>query len=203
MKTLCLLTATWLSVAAQQPAAGQCNCATAQPQVIAVQNDAAPPETLGARLRRLFAGHEQVSPYHCTSCTQPAAVPVAVAPTPCSCSTPATVPVVAAVQPVNLQVAKKYENKVGHETDYSWVTGHLFYVHTDGGRWVVRYGRPDEVDKFGGSMVLAPTVEMRNFREGDLVCVFGQVIDEGRSSRPLGGALYRVNAISMVERSDP
>ncbi len=103
----------------------------------------------------------------------------------------------------NLQVAKKYEDKVGHETDYSWITGHLFYVHTNGGRWVLRYNHPGEVDKFGGSVVLAPGVEMRNFREGDLVCVFGEVLSEGRYSQSLGGALYRVNSITMVERADP
>jgi hypothetical protein len=102
-----------------------------------------------------------------------------------------------------LVVSKKYEDRVGHEQDYTWVTGHLFYIHTDGGRWVVRYALPDEVDKFGGSIVLAPGVEMRNYREGDLVCVYGDVLDEGRTSRSLGGALYRVNVISLVDRADP
>lgn len=103
----------------------------------------------------------------------------------------------------DLPVDKKYEDKVGHETNYSWVTGHLYYVHVDGGHWVVRYGLPGEIDKFGGSVVLAPGVEMRNYREGDLVCVFGDILDEGRPVRSLGGALYRVNVISVVDRSDP
>jgi hypothetical protein len=102
-----------------------------------------------------------------------------------------------------LTVAKKYEDRVGHEKDYSWVTGHLFYIHADGGRWVVRYALPDELDKFGGSVVLAPGVEMRNYREGDLVCVYGDVLDEGRTSRSLGGPLYRVNVIALVDRADP
>src|SRR5262249_39616913 len=102
----------------------------------------------------------------------------------------------------NLRVAKKYEERIGHEQDYSWVTGHLFYVHADGGRWVVRYALPGEVDKFGGSIVLAQGVEMRNDREGYLVCVFGRIMDEGRFSHSLGGALYRVDAITMVERGD-
>jgi hypothetical protein len=104
---------------------------------------------------------------------------------------------------VNLKVVAKNQDKVGHEDDYSWVTGQLFYVHTDGGRWVVRYGLPDQVDKYGGSIVLAPTVEMKNFREGDLVCVTGRVVDEGRVSRSLGGALYRAETITIVDRSDP
>ena len=112
----------------------------------------------------------------------------------------AAVPVIA--QP-SLQVSTKYQDKVGHETDYSWITGHLFYVHTDGGKWVLRYTAIDEVDRYGGSVVLTPTVEMRNYREGDLVNVFGEVLNNGQSVRPLGGALYRVNSIQMVERADP
>jgi hypothetical protein len=106
-------------------------------------------------------------------------------------------------QAVKLQLAAKYQDKVGHETDYSWVTGHLFFVHADGGKWVVRYAAPDEVDRYGGSIVLAPTVEMRNFREGDLVNVYGEILDNRQAARPLGGALYRVNSIQMVERADP
>lgn len=101
-----------------------------------------------------------------------------------------------------LHVAKKYATKVGHETDYSWITGHLFYVHTAGGRWVLRYSLPSEVDKYGGSVVLTRSVDMKNYREGDLVCVFGQILDEGRGSA-LGGALYRADTISLVERADP
>jgi hypothetical protein len=68
---------------------------------------------------------------------------------------------------------------------------------------VVRYGLPDQVDKYGGSIVLAPTVEMKNFREGDLVCVTGHVVDERSVSPSLGGALYRADTIAIVERSDP
>jgi hypothetical protein len=103
----------------------------------------------------------------------------------------------------DLKVARKYRDKVGHEEDYSWITGHLFYVRADGGRWVLRYTLPSQADRYGGSVVLAPSVEMRNFREGDLVCVSGQVLDQGRPSHSLGGALYRADTITMVERSDP
>jgi hypothetical protein len=102
-----------------------------------------------------------------------------------------------------MQVAPKYQDKVGHETDYSWITGHLFYVHADGGKWVLRYTAISEVDRYGGSVVLTPTVEMRNFREGDLVNVFGEVLNGGQMARPLGGPLYRVNSIQLVERADP
>jgi hypothetical protein len=110
---------------------------------------------------------------------------------------------VANVPPTNLKVAEKYLEKIGHEQDYSWITGHLFYVHTDGGKWVLRYTAVDEIDRYGGSVVLTPTVEMKNYREGDLVNVFGEVLNNGQSARPLGGALYRVNSIQLIERADP
>lgn len=94
------------------------------------------------------------------------------------------------------------QDKIGKAEDYSWITGQLFYVHTDGGRWVLRYTTVDQVDRFGGSVVLAPVTEMRNFREGDLVCAHGDILDEGRPTS-LGGALYRTQFVNMIERSDP
>jgi hypothetical protein len=115
---------------------------------------------------------------------------------------PAPVTAVTATQP-HIQVGNKFQDLIGHEGDYSWITGQLYYVHTDGGMWVVRYAHVDEVDKYGGSVVLTPTVEMKNFREGDLVNVCGEILNNGIPVRPLGGALYRVNSIQMVERNDP
>jgi hypothetical protein len=94
-------------------------------------------------------------------------------------------------------------SKIGHETDYSWITGQLTFVHTGtSGVWVVRYATVDTEDRFGGSVVLAANVEMRNFREGDLVSVRGEVLNEGRATNILGGALYRPSHIDMIERAD-
>jgi hypothetical protein len=199
MHSLCLVTAALLSGAVDPPAGG-CNCGTAQPQAGVVYYQPAP-MTLRDRLHNLFGSH-QGSPYHAQT-VQYVAAPAAAPAAPAAVQTapPPEAITVVAKRP-DLPIAKKYEDKVGHEEDYSWVTGHLFYVRADGGRWVVRYGLLDQEDKFGGSVVLAPTVEMHNFREGDLVCVHGEVIDQ-RASPSLGGALYRVNSISMVERADP
>jgi hypothetical protein len=100
-------------------------------------------------------------------------------------------------------IKKKYIDKVGHEDDYSWVTGQLSSVRTSTGAvWVVRYATVDTEDKYGGSVVLAPAVNMKNFREGDLVSVKGEVLSEERASRYLGGPLYRVMSIDMIERAD-
>ena len=138
--------------------------------------------------------------------------PLAAAPAPAAARTPApgltaaptpapSVRIVAA-DPVP-QVGKKFQEKVGCAPDYSWVTGQLFYVHADGGRWVIRYTAVDEQDKFGGSIVLAPGTDMRNYREGDLVSVNGKVLSDGRTSAHLPGAPYQASNISLIERADP
>jgi hypothetical protein len=84
------------------------------------------------------------------------------------------------------------------------VTGQLFYIHAAGqGFWVVRYAPVDQEDKYGGSVVLAGAANMQNFREGDLICVHGEVLNEGKATKYLGGPLYRALTVDMVERSDP
>jgi len=199
------------------PQAAGCSCGQGAPPAIMAAVPASPYQpqaglTLAERIRRRLVGQPlQRAPGCGCGCgvtvvgaPAPPVYHVQAVPNPAAGETdelaePATAP---APRP-SLQLAKKYEDKVGHEQDYSWVTGHLFYVHADGGKWVVRYALPDQVDKYGGSVVLAPAVEMRNFREGDLVCVFGRVMDDGRASRSLGGPLYRADSITMVERADP
>jgi hypothetical protein len=99
-------------------------------------------------------------------------------------------------------IHQRFLDKVGHENDYSWVTGQLQYVHANGGLWVVRYATVDTEDRFGGSVVLAPTINMKNFREGDLVSVHGEILNEGRATTVLGGALYRASHVDMIERAD-
>ena len=209
MVSFLLLTAACVTGAVDPPAAG-CNCNNPAPQGNVTYFETGPaPGGLRYRLRNFLGMHPQPSPYAVVSTGQPVpttgtvyqtdAPPVAVAQT---APPPEGTTTVTGYRP-NLQVPEKHRDKVGHETDYSWITGQLFYVRADGGRWLLRYGHPDEVDKYGGSVVLAPTVEMRNFREGDLICVYGQVIEDGRASRSLGGPLYRTNSISMVERADP
>jgi hypothetical protein len=101
-----------------------------------------------------------------------------------------------------MQVSQGPPAQVGHEHDYSWITGYLFYVHANGGQWVLRYAGLDQVDRYGGSVVLAPTVEMRHYREGDMVTVHGEVLRQDRALHSLGGALSRVNFITMVQRRE-
>ena len=97
------------------------------------------------------------------------------------------------------ELARRYEQRVGHATDYSRLTGQLSFVHADGGLWVLRYASLAEEDRNGGSVILARDRMMNNYREGDLVTIEGQVISQKGSTR-LGGPLYRVQAISLVDR---
>jgi hypothetical protein len=102
--------------------------------------------------------------------------------------------------PAPMEIAKEFLDKVANAPDYSWVTGQLFYVHAEGGLWVVRYAPVDREDRYGGSVVLAAAVDMNGFQEGDLVTVHGEILNPGRASKYLGGPLYRTLGISLNER---
>jgi hypothetical protein len=95
-------------------------------------------------------------------------------------------------------LARRYRGKAHASADYSKLTGQLFFVHTDGGRWVVRYAPISKEDRFGGSVVLARDFPMDGFHEGDLIDVEGQVLLE-KSGLPLGGALYQAAKVDLVE----
>jgi hypothetical protein len=94
---------------------------------------------------------------------------------------------------------RRHEPRVEHAPDYSWVTGQLTFVHADGGLWVLRYAPLDVEDPNGGSVVLARDVRMDDYREGDLVTVHGEIVSQ-RSSKFLGGPLYQVQSIQLVQR---
>jgi hypothetical protein len=94
---------------------------------------------------------------------------------------------------------RRYQGRVSHASDYSQLTGQLFFVHTDGGRWVVRYAPISNEDRYGGSVVLARDLNMDSFNDGDLVSIEGEVLAD-KSGAPLGGPLYRAGKATLVER---
>jgi hypothetical protein len=98
------------------------------------------------------------------------------------------------------ELDRRYEQRVGRAADYSNLTGQLFFVHADGGLWVLRYAPLWKEDGNGGSVVLGRDAKIASYREGDLVKVQGEVVTERGSSR-LGGPLYRVRTIELVDRS--
>jgi hypothetical protein len=101
------------------------------------------------------------------------------------------------------EIKKEYLPRLAKADDYSWVTGQLFYIHAEGGLWVVRYAPVDQEDRYGGSVVLAAATGMNSCREGDLVTVHGEILNEGRASKHLGGPLYRASSLELVVRSAP
>jgi hypothetical protein len=90
---------------------------------------------------------------------------------------------------------------VDHAADYSTLTGQLFYVHADGGLWVLRYAPLDTEDRNGGGVILTRDRSMDSYREGDLVTVRGEIFQE-RASRYLGAPSYRASAIQLVDRGE-
>jgi hypothetical protein len=101
-------------------------------------------------------------------------------------------------QKPNYQLSAEDAKRVGHEQDYSWITGRL---GRDGGRWVIRYAAPDEVERFGGSLPLAFKSNLAQMADGDLVCLHGQVINVGRSQMSPAGTVYQVNELNVIERA--
>jgi hypothetical protein len=97
------------------------------------------------------------------------------------------------------ELDRRYEMRVGRAADYSWVTGQLFYVHADGGLWVLRYAPLWKEDPNGGSVILARDRQMDSYREGDLVAVHGEILNQ-KGSIFLGGPLYRAQSIQLIDR---
>jgi hypothetical protein len=125
------------------------------------------------------------------------ATPVAPVPPPSPIQPVSTVP-----PPPRMEISKEYLHRVANAADYSWVTGQLFYIHihSDQGLWVVRYAPLDKEDRYGGSVVLASVTSMAGFHEGDLVTVHGEILNQGRASRYLGGPLYRGFSVDLKDR---
>ncbi len=181
-------------------------CAAGNPQISSAPQAAAPGQKRLGFLARLA---NRLNPHRNNATVTPAPnaatalVPVPVRP---SLQPGADIESAGEVLPVGFAqyvvVKKDFVDSIGHADDYSWVTGQLFYVHAGGGMWVLRYAGVDEVDGYGGSVVLTTAVSMRNFRDGDLVSVTGEVLKDGRATKYLGGPLYRATSVNMVERAD-
>jgi hypothetical protein len=155
--------------------------------------------TFRERLRNLFGGHRADPP--ATSPSQDVIIrqgpvttpttttypPTRVAPSPASPTTTVTT-----LRP-NYELSTRDAERVGHEQDYSWITGR---VARQGGQWVIRYAAPNEVDRYGGSLVL--NADPSKVHEGDLVTVVGQVVG-GRGIRG-PGSVYQAREVNVIER---
>jgi hypothetical protein len=163
----------------------------------------------GHRLANLFHGrryHPPGSAYQTTGVIYVPPQVQAEAPRPGSAVTPAALKT---LQPVpgkahdaaTAEAPKETEQRVAIADDASWIIGQLSYVHADGGIWVLRYASLDTEDRFGGAVVLAPGVDMSKFHEGDIVYARGELVNEGRGSKYVGGPLYRASSVELNEHS--
>jgi hypothetical protein len=87
-------------------------------------------------------------------------------------------------------IQTKFVDKVGHEEDYSWITGQL---GQEGDRWVIYFATPETVDHYRGKLILAGNADMSSFHVGDLVSIEGGVIQSAR------GPAYLIRSINIVE----
>ncbi|HZU37400.1 MAG TPA: hypothetical protein VFA18_15860 [Gemmataceae bacterium] len=159
------------------------------PQVIQVSSsDDAPPSppTFRERLRNFFRPHRNAAP------SQPAMPRLAPVP---SNSTG-----LISTTPQALTRSKDLEG-VGHEKDYSWITGRLSRMPGDSSRLMIRYAGADEMDTYGGQMILAPNPELKKYHEGDLVCVYGKVSSRLGSSKNGPGAVYQTTQVYLIPAS--
>jgi hypothetical protein len=211
--TLCLLTASFLAGGpdAAPPTTTNATPAPAvQPAVPGSPVETPPrPLTLRDRLRKLFGAKQDST----TPTASPAPIRQTVittnpppvrstwqdAPAPLPRKTePAVVNSTTVLGP-NLAAATPHDlDKAGHEKDYSWITGRLA---RDNGRWIIRYAGPNEVDRFGGRLVLTGKADMSRVHEGDLVCVVGHVVNSGVALRGGPAVVYQVGEINLVERA--
>lgn len=90
-------------------------------------------------------------------------------------------------------ILPKFAAKIGHEDDFSWVTGQLQH---ENGTWVIYYATPETVDRYEGKLLLHPAGDMANLQSGDLVSAHGNVVHlpSGRQ------AAYRATRVDLIER---
>ncbi|CAN5368106.1 hypothetical protein BH10PLA2_BH10PLA2_09920 [soil metagenome] len=148
------------------------------------------------RIRNLFGKRNCSS--CCTASCNTCASPCATVYTP----PPVLTPVVDVVKPArnSSEISKEYLPRVGHDADYRHITGQLAYVHADKGLGVVRYAPVDREDRYGGSVVLSPVINMDTYRDGDLVTISGEILNDGRATRYLGGPAYRAQTMLLEDR---
>lgn len=89
-----------------------------------------------------------------------------------------------------------------HARDYRWLVGQLQRVHSPKHQWKIRYADLEENEHWGGSMVLAEDVRLDQWKDGDLVYVEGEILND-RPSLYLAGPLYRVRHIRAAQDAPP
>jgi hypothetical protein len=193
--TLMLLTAGWLTAQVEPPAGVRM-----QPPVLGAQAAALepvpPPPTLRERIRTFFFGPRmEMAPAPAPAMRMPSPVPASA---PISSVVPVTT--VKTMRP-NFDLAEKDLQRVGHEKDYSWITGKLSRASGEPGRWMIHYAGPYEQDSYGGALLLTGPADLANCHEGDLVCIHGKVGTTHPMFGSGAGAVYQVQQLNVIEKA--
>ena len=110
-------------------------------------------------------------------------------------ATPVSAPIPTPTAPVASRpsrISPELIGKVGHEQDYSWITGQ---IRVENGQHVLHFAPSEVVDRYNGSLVLtSAAAELRTFHDGEYVSARGQVVQQGST------AVYRLTGIDRLPR---
>lgn len=90
--------------------------------------------------------------------------------------------------------------KYGRAPDYRWLAG-VMDRHAKGGFWTLRYADAGADDQWGGKVRLMEDPRLRDFRDGDLVYVEGELVAPPKSAAD--AAAYPPFRVSDVRRFEP
>jgi hypothetical protein len=81
-----------------------------------------------------------------------------------------------------------------HAPDYNWIIGQVEYSRI-GKEWRLRYAGVDEVDPYGGRVILIENQHVALLREGQFIHVRGHLVNS-----PDGGSPhYRIESFKTVD----
>lgn len=87
-------------------------------------------------------------------------------------------------------LSARMADKVGHENDFSWITGQL---RRENNGWVIYFATPETIDRYNGRLPIASGIDMSKFQDGDLVTAHGQVSSRGNQ------AAYQASSVDLIE----
>jgi hypothetical protein len=85
----------------------------------------------------------------------------------------------------------------GHAADYSWITGQVEYCHITK-EWRLRYTSVDEMDQYGGRVVLVENHHVSLLQDGQYVKVHGHLVNQDAVAN--GPICYRIESFETVQK---
>jgi hypothetical protein len=167
---------------------------------------------IAGRIRGLFRSEEPAPPWHVETMPAPAARPAG-APAAGAVeesdgpptmnepplASPSAGPAAPGPLPAITQPAPKL-TAPGHDEQYHNIAGRLAYLPSGGGTWLLHYG-DNGADRVGGLVILSPVARMDGLRNGDLVSVQGELLNE-RPEAGFGAPVYRAYEVTFIQHAD-